>query len=323
MAPTPPRSPSPQPPSPPSAPSDGAFEPAPARGLRDYLGLYLRGVAMGAADIVPGVSGGTMALILGIYRELIGALRAAARPPFVRALLRREWRRAAATIHGPFLLALGAGIVTAIATLARGLEWLLEHHTSLVFAFFFGLVLASVLAVGRRVGRWSASAVLALVAAAAFAYVLVGLTPAVTPETPLFLALCGAVAICAMILPGISGSFILVLLGKYEYVLDAVTRGDVGVLAFVFAGAAAGLLSFAQLLGWLFRRYERTTLAALTGFMLGSLRRVWPWQEALDGRLANLAPPSAEAALLAAALAAAGAVAVLGLEHLGATRSQA
>jgi putative membrane protein len=250
--------------------------------MRDYAGLVARGFLMGSADVVPGVSGGTMAFILGIYEELISSIRAIGRPEFWRAAMRLRFGQALQTINWPFLLAVGSGIALAVITLARGLEWLLIHQPVLLWSFFFGLVLGSVLTVSRRVRRWRLPLWAALAAGTIGAYVLVGLVPLHTPNTWWFLFLSGAIAICAMILPGISGAFVLVLLGKYAPVLNAVNQRDFVTLALVGAGAAVGIVSFAQLLGWLFRRYHDLTVALLIGLMLGSLRKVWPWKVTLE-----------------------------------------
>lgn len=239
----------------------------------------MRGVCMGASDVVPGVSGGTMAFILGIYEELINSLRTLGEPRFIKAVLSLRIRDAMEMANWKFLLALGAGIGLAILTLAHSLEWLLINHPVFLWSFFFGLVLASVFVVAQRVGEWTMQRALALIAGALGAFMLVGLVPVQTPETWWFLFLSGALAICAMILPGISGAFILLLLGKYQFVLSAVTQRDILSLALVAAGAAIGLVTFAQILGRLFERYHDTTVALLTGLMLGSLRKVWPWKE--------------------------------------------
>jgi putative membrane protein len=248
------------------------------RTLRQYVGVAARGFCMGAADVVPGVSGGTMAFILGIYEELLHAIHTI-NLDFVRRLLSLRWREALAHIPWRFMLALGLGIGAAILALARSISWALEHHPSLVWAFFFGLVLASIVTVRKRVRRWTLPVILSAALAALGAYALVGLTPAKTPDAPWFLFLSGALAICAMILPGISGAFILVLLGKYHTVLDAVVTRDVVTLAIVAAGCVVGLLSFARLLRWLFQHYHDLVVAMLLGLMLGSLRKVWPWKE--------------------------------------------
>ena len=260
------------------------------RGVWEYLGISARGVAMGACDVVPGVSGGTMAFILGIYEELIESLRALGRPPFLRALSRFQLKEAARAINLPFLVALLSGILVAIATLASLMTWLLKEMPIYTWSFFFGLVAASVVVIVRRVPYWRPILILALVAAAIGAYFLVGLMPTTTTDAEWFIFLCGAIAICAMILPGISGSFILLILGKYEYIVgkvSAITEGeattsDFLTLGIFAAGCVVGLITFAQGLSWLFRRFHNLTVALLTGLMIGSLRKVWPWKETLE-----------------------------------------
>ncbi len=268
----------------PVAESSTAHEPAEIelgrkRSPLEYGGLALRGFLMGAADVVPGVSGGTMAFILGIYEELILSIRAAARPPFWRALLKLRIPDALKAVNAGFLIAVLSGILLAIFTLAQGLEWLLTNQPVYLWSFFFGLVLASVVTVSDRVKHWTPSLLLAALAGAVAAYILVGLVPVQTPETWWFLILSGALAICAMILPGISGAFILVLLGKYQYVLGAVNARDFVTVGMVGIGAVVGLICFAQVLGWLFKRYHDVTVAILIGLMVGSLRKIWPWKE--------------------------------------------
>ena len=249
------------------------------RTWRDYIGLAARGFVMGSADVVPGVSGGTMAFILGIYEELVMSIRAGARAPFWRALLRLDIRAALTAVNAPFLLAVLAGIAVAILTLASGLEWLLENRPVMIWSFFFGLVLASIVTVRKRIRRWTPALYAALIAGAVGAYFLVGAVPVQTPETAWFLFLSGMVAICAMILPGISGSFILVLLGKYQFVLAAVNQRDIVSLGILGIGAVVGIVTFAQVLAWLFKRYHDLTVALLIGLMAGSLRKIWPWKE--------------------------------------------
>lgn len=248
------------------------------RTLKDYIGIALRGVAMGASDIVPGVSGGTMAFILGIYEELIDSIRTIGRPEFIGTAVRLRIKEALQILNWPFLLAVGSGIGLAIIVLAPGLEWALENQPVFLWSFFFGLIVGSVITVSRRVGHWKLSVGLGLVVAAVGAYFLVGAVPAQTPDTWWFLMLSGALASCAMILPGISGAFILVLLGKYEFVLNAVNTFDVVSLALIAIGAAIGLVTFAQILSFLFKRYHDVTVAVLIGLMIGSLRKVWPWK---------------------------------------------
>ena len=238
----------------------------------------MRGMAMGASDIVPGVSGGTMALILGIYEELIDSIRMIGQPEFFRAALKFRIKDALTILNWEFMLAISLGIGLAILTLSHLLEQLLVNQPVYLWSFFFGLVLASVLMVSKRIKRWTPRLGAVLVFGAVASFVLVGLVPARTPESWWFLFLSGALAICAMILPGISGAFILVLLGKYEYVLSAVNGRDIFTLALVAAGALVGLVTFAQILSWLFKKYHDGTIALLLGLMIGSLRKVWPWK---------------------------------------------
>ncbi|MBI3958651.1 MAG: DUF368 domain-containing protein [Chloroflexi bacterium] len=299
-----------------------------SRTLGEYAGLAARGFLMGAADVVPGVSGGTMAFILGIYEELIQSIRAAARPPFWKALLGLRIGEALRAVNAGFLVALFAGILLAVFSLAKGLEWLLVNQPVYLWSFFFGLVLASVWTVSKRIPRWSPLLVGAVIVGAVGAYILVGLVPLQTPESPWFLFLSGALAICAMILPGISGSFILVLLGKYQFVLGAVNQRDFVTIAIVGAGAVIGLVSFAQVLGWLFKRYHDLAVALLTGLMVGSLRKIWPWKEVLasitdrHGAMiptieANVLPAAFNSeVVIALGLAVVGFVAVLVLDRL-------
>ncbi len=248
------------------------------RTLLDYFWIGARGFAMGAADVVPGVSGGTMAFILGIYDELLDAIHSVD-VNFIRRIFTLKWREAFDNFPWQFLLALALGIGTAILTLANALHWALENKPVYIWAFFFGLIVASIITVRKRVGTWSVVNILAALAATVGAYLLVGLTPSETPHTPLLLFLSGAFAICAMILPGISGAFILVLLGKYAYVLAAVKNFDFVTIALVGAGAVIGLLAFVRLLRWMLNKNHDLVVSILTGFMIGSLRKVWPWKE--------------------------------------------
>lgn len=250
----------------------------PARTPRQYAGVALRGMGMGAADIVPGVSGGTIAFISGIYEELIDSIRTVGEPHFLRALFRFRLRELFRILNWKFLLALALGIFSAIFLLAGPLEYLLVNRPVYVWSFFFGLVLASVFVVGRRIKRWSIVLITALVAGAVGAYFLVGIVPHQTPDAWWFYMLAGAFASCAMILPGISGAYILLILGKYQSVLQAVNERDFLTLFFVAAGAAIGLVTFAQVLHLLFKRYHDATVAVLIGLMLGSLRKIWPWK---------------------------------------------
>lgn len=245
---------------------------------RRTIGLVLKGFCMGAADIVPGVSGGTMAFILGIYEELIDAIALFGRKEFWRDIVHGKVHHALLLPRWDFLISLGVGILLAVALLAAPLERALETSPMIVWAFFFGLVSASVVLVARRVKKWSAPHVVTLIIGGVIAYLIVGLVPVVTPDEPWFLVLCGAIAICAMILPGVSGAFLLVLLGKYEFILTAVNDRDIISIAYIGIGAIVGIIAFSQVLGWLFTKYHDRTVALLTGLMIGSLRKIWPWK---------------------------------------------
>ena len=254
------------------------------RSLAGYAGITLRGMCMGAADVVPGVSGGTMAFILGIYRELIEAVRSV-NAHFLRTFFSFRLKEAMALVPWKFLGSLLAGILIAVFSLARLLSWLLVNKPVFIWSFFFGLILASILIVGRNLEKRNVVAALWAALGTGGAYFLVGMVPVSTPEAPWFLFLSGAVAVCAMILPGISGSFILVLLGKYHFVLAAVNERNLFVLAVFTAGAVFGITSFSRLLSWLLRKHHDMTIALLLGLMLGSLRKVWPWKKTLETTL--------------------------------------
>jgi putative membrane protein len=251
------------------------------RSLLSYFGLTIKGFCMGAADVVPGVSGGTMAFILGIYEELLESIRSFDLQ-FLKLLSRFQIKDALNHTSWRFLTALFLGIFLAIFSLARILSWLLQDHPVLIWSFFFGLILASVYTVGMHLQKWTPPVLVWMFLGTVGSWFLVGLVPVNTPESPWFIFISGAIAICAMILPGISGSFILVLLGKYAYLLEAVNRRDFFPLILAAAGAGIGLITFVRCLNWLLKRYRDLTLAVLTGFMLGALRKVWPWKETLD-----------------------------------------
>ncbi len=250
------------------------------RGFKDYVYLFFTGVTMGAADVVPGVSGGTMAFIMGVYQELIDAIKSFDLK-VVGLLLRLQLRAAAERVNWRFLVALLSGIGVAIVTLAGILTWLLEQHPVFLYAFFFGLVLASIVAIGVHI-QWSRAAVATLIAGTALAYWIVGLVPVQMPNDPLALFLSATVAITAMILPGISGSFILLILGQYAFVLGAVKAFDVVTLLPFVAGIVAGITGFARVLSWLLHHYHQVTITLLVGFMIGSLKKIWPFKETVE-----------------------------------------
>ncbi|SNR63220.1 DUF368 domain-containing protein [Lutibacter flavus] len=255
------------------------------RNLFQYLVITLKGIAMGAADVVPGVSGGTIAFISGIYEELLTSISSVNLTTF--KLLKTKGTSAAwKAINGSFLLALIIGIFISIVSLSKLISYLLEHKPILVWSFFFGLVVASILYIGKQISKWNVLTVFLLIAGAVLAYYITTLQPLISENSsPLFLFLAGALAICAMILPGISGAFILVLLGAYKPVLDAIHNRDFKLLAILAIGAIVGLLSFSKILKWLFDHYRNLTLAVLTGFILGSLNKIWPWKETLTWRV--------------------------------------
>ena len=248
------------------------------RSLLAMFGIFLRGIAMGAADIVPGVSGGTMAFIFGIYEELINSIKTIGQREFIDAALHLRIREALSMINWTFLIPLGLGVLAAIFSLAGALEYFLNHQPVYLWSFFFGLIISSVIVIAGRIKKWSWGVVAAVLLGAVGTFMLVSLVPAQTPDTWWFYILTGALASCAMILPGISGAYILVMLGKYQSVLSAVNQRDFLTLALIAFGAAIGLVTFAQILSWLFKRYHDITVAVLIGLLLGSLRKVWPWK---------------------------------------------
>ncbi|MEZ5649495.1 MAG: DUF368 domain-containing protein [Burkholderiaceae bacterium] len=241
------------------------------------LRLFLTGLAIGAANVIPGVSGGTIALLTGVYERLLGAIGRIGREP-LRLLRAGHLERAWRTLDGPFLFAIGAGVAVGIVTLAKLLERLLKTHEIETMAFFFGLILVSIYYVGRRVGRWGPGTTIMLVLGAAIAAGIALLAPASEDASAWYVFLCGVVAICSMILPGLSGSFVLIMMGNYSLVLGAVSRLEFAILLPMVLGCAIGLLVFAKLLNWVFARWHDLTIALMTGFVLGSLAVIWPWK---------------------------------------------
>jgi len=233
---------------------------------------------MGVANVIPGVSGGTMALILGIYEELINAIRSI-NLKFLRLITILNIKEALSSVPWPFLLPVGLGVLLATFSLAEVLSWLLGRYPVIVWSFFFGLIVSSVITVSRVIKQWRIPTIVAIAVGTITAYFLFGVIPVSTPNAPWFIFVSGFIAICAMILPGISGAYILVLLGKYHYILEALNNKDFFTLFIIGAGALVGLISFAQILGWLLKRYHDLTMAILIGLMLGSLRKIWPWKE--------------------------------------------
>lgn len=250
---------------------------------KDYALLVAKGMGMGAADVVPGVSGGTIAFISGIYEEFINSLKSVDHRAL--GLLIKEgpkafWKK----INGSFLLSVFGGIGISVLSLVKLIHYLLENQPVLIWSFFFGLIIASALVVSRKVTQWNLANAGLLVAGVAIAYFITQGTPAETPDELWFIFVSGAIAICAMMLPGISGSFILLLLKKYETIIGAAKDLDVTVLITFMLGCATGLVSFSHLLSWMFRKFHNATVALLTGFMLGSLEVVWPWKVVTEMR---------------------------------------
>lgn len=251
------------------------------RSFKDYLTIALKGVAMGAADTVPGVSGGTIAFISGIYEELIttiGNIDLSLFTTWKEHGFKSFWEK----LNGNFIVALLSGILFSVFTFMRLANYLLKEHPILIWSFFFGLVIASIWFVAKQIEKWKISTIIAAILGAVIAFYLISLPPAASSNSNLYLLLCGALAVCAMILPGISGAFILVLLGAYRNITQAVHDFDLKKIALVGLGAIAGLLTFSKLLKWLFKHYRNLTLAVLTGFITGSLNKIWPWKEVME-----------------------------------------
>lgn len=246
-----------------------------------YLSLLIRGMGMGAADVVPGVSGGTIAFITGIYEELINSIKEI-NLEAIKLFFTGRWGSFWKKINGNFLVAVFAGIFISVLSLAKVLEHLLEHHPVLIWSFFFGLVLASSYVVSRKITRWGYPRIIALLGGIAIAFYITSVTPTTTTDASWFVVLSGGLASCAMILPGISGSFILLLLGKYSFALHAVNERVILDLLLLGVGAVTGLILFANLLSWLLKKYHDITIAVLVGFMIGSLNKIWPWKETLE-----------------------------------------
>lgn len=254
------------------------------RRLIDYFIISLKGIAMGAADAVPGVSGGTIAFISGIYEELILTISNVNIALF-KTLFKEGFTAFWKQLNGNFLLALLTGIIISFVSFMRLAKYLIENHPILIWSFFFGLIIASIYFVGKQITKWNFATIVALIIGTFIAYYISTLPSLNDNENSIFLIFAGALAICAMILPGISGAFILVILGAYKTLSTAIHDFDFKRIALFVIGALIGLLSFSRVLKWLFKHYHNATLALLTGFIFGSLNKVWPWKETLTWRL--------------------------------------
>lgn len=236
---------------------------------------------MGAAEVVPGVSGGTVAFITGIYDELVHSITSIDREAF-RLLLKFKivdfWKK----INGDFLATLFAGIATSLLSLAKLIMYLLKHHPILIWSFFFGLILLSAPLLLREIKNWNLTIIITFFAGAGLAYAITLLSPTQTPEAIWFIFFVGLLAISAMIVPGISGTFILLLIGKYQYMSNALLNFNIPIILVFMAGCALGLIGLSRFLTWILDNYHSATVALLAGFMLGSLNKVWPWREALE-----------------------------------------
>jgi len=244
---------------------------------------FLKGLAMGAADVVPGVSGGTIAFITGIYDTLLESIRRI-NPRLITIIKEQGIKQAFNHINGGFLIILLSGILTSIFTFARLITWLLDEHPIPIWSFFFGLIIVSVLHMLKQVNKWDITRIASLIFGVFFAYAITVLHPISMEPTQINMLIAGAIAICAMILPGISGSFILLLLGMYTPLLMAAKNFDIATLLIFSFGCVLGLLTFSHFLSWLLRKQRDITLIFLTGLMIGTLNKIWPWKEVLTWR---------------------------------------
>lgn len=250
------------------------------RRLKDYILLVLKGIGMGVADVIPGVSGGTIAFITGIYEELIDSIKSVIAPESIKHLKSLSLLSYFKAINADFLIAVLGGIAISFLSLAKLMQYLLANYPIFVWSFFFGLILASVWFVAKIIERWNVSTYIFFIVGIILGFVITTITPTETPNDLWFIFICGAVAICAMILPGISGSFILLLMGKYFYMMSALSSFNFTIILVFLVGAAIGILAFSNFLSWLLHHFHAATIAVLAGFMLGSLNKVWPWKVA-------------------------------------------
>jgi putative membrane protein len=307
------------------------------RSFLQYLSITVRGIGMGAADVIPGVSGGTIAFITGIYQELIDSLaniNFGALKTLKNDGVKSFWKH----VNGNFFLALFLGIGISVASLAKLVTYLLEYYPVLLWSFFFGLVLSSAILVLRTIKKWNTAAVVGLIIGTAIAAFISVIETTASGDQSWYIVLSGAIAICAMILPGISGAFILVLLGSYNLVIEGIKDIDLKIIGLFAVGCIIGLLSFSRLLKYLFAHFKDIVLAVLSGFLFGSLLKIWPWKNRLgeeplvihsDGRedwmMTNVVPANYEGVAelgWAIGLAVVGFVVVFALERFGAAKEE-
>jgi len=247
------------------------------KSFKKYILLYVKGLIMGAVDLVPGVSGGTIAFITGIYEELINSLRLFT-PKNIKLFFTGKFIEFWKVVNGNFLLVLALGIGTSIIMLVKIVLYVIENHYIITWSFFFGLILISTISIVRTVRKFTMPLFICFGAGAMIAYLITVMSAAQTPNDLWFIFVCGSVAVCALLLPGTSGSFVLLLMGKYQYILDALDSLKIDIIAVFAGGAIVGLLSFSHFLSWLLRRFHDVTIALLSGFLFGSLNKIWPWK---------------------------------------------
>lgn len=249
--------------------------------IKEYLGFTLKGIAMGVANVIPGVSGGTIALITGIFERLINAIKSF-NLQAIKLLFTGKFKAFAKHLDLGFLFSVFLGVAIAILSIARLFEYLFENYPVYIWSFFFGLVLASVYFVGKQVKKWALTSIIAFAIGTTVAVLISVITPATENEAIWYVAICGVIAACSMILPGLSGSFVLILMGNYQLIMiDAVNKLRLEILLPTVIGAGVGILGFSHLLSWVFKKFRDQTISLLTGFILGSLGILWPWKELL------------------------------------------
>lgn len=255
--------------------------------IKQALILFFKGIAMGTANVIPGVSGGTIALLTGIFERLLNAIKSF-NLKALKLLFSGKIKELIVHIDLYFLVSVFTGVGIAIISVAKLFEYLFEYYPVYIWSFFFGLVLASVYFVGKEVKKWNFSVILVSVLGTAIAITVSVVSPASENSATWYLFLCGIIAACSMILPGISGSFVLILLGNYQLVMiESVSNLDIAVLLPVVAGAAFGLLGFSYLLSWVFKKYRDHTIGTLTGFILGSVIILWPWKTSITEKFGD------------------------------------
>lgn len=249
--------------------------------FKENAANFLKGFAMGTANVIPGVSGGTIALITGIFERLINSLKSF-NMQAIKLLFKRDFKAFVAHTDFQFFIVIMLGIVASIFTVAKLLSFLFDNYPVFIWSYFFGLIIASIWLVGKTISKYNASVFLFLILGTATAASITILSPARENDSFIYLVICGVVAVCSMILPGISGSFVLVLMGNYELVLRSINELNIINLAAIGIGCAIGLPAFSHLLSWLYKKFKNQTVAILTGFILGSLAVIWPWKNSYD-----------------------------------------